>query len=771
MSMRKSLGLMSFLLVLAFFYSNWLCQPPDPLPDSVSPALFSAERAMIHVREIARSPHPMGTPEHARVREYIISVMTGLGYETEVSESSLLIPHQHVFNGGRILNVVARMPGRRNDRAVMVVGHYDTQPNTPGAADDSSAVAAMLEAARALKSEPPLENDLVFLFTDAEEIGMVGAEAFVRENPLASQVGLVLNLEARGNGGVAFTFETSSQNGWIMSEYAKAMSYPFAGSVMYEIYKRMPNNTDFTVFKNAGMAGFNAAFIEGFVNYHAMSDTPEGLDRRSLQHHGQTIMDVAGHFGRLKLSEINAPDRVFFNPAGSWLWVFPFSWQTILLVAVAGMMLLVIVLALKRSRVSIASLLSGIVLYPLAVGLGLGLVYLGRLVFIMLYPLAERYYSMNMPGVVDFFWVFAALGLLGFLVLYRWLQKKINIESMSLGALFILTLMGIGLYVFMPTGAYALLYPVLLPLLVWALILLFRIDEDRSSRLMLILILLSLMPAVFFLTPLVKMMFIVFSVDLVIAAVALLLILAGIVLPWLSFLCRQWAKPLFGVLLVAVLTFSIIGHVRSRPTPSRPLHSNLNYFLDGDSDKAFWASRFSTVDPGNAEYFPNPRYEPFREFFPNLPQRFLKADAPLADLPTLTWAMSADETDDAGRRTVSARIRSERGAPLLQLFMPAAPVLLSLAIDGKSLTLPKGEMIIRYHGLPAEGIELCMVLSADQPLVITAMDISWGFPDLLWVKPFPPGLIPDTGYLSRVTLVKRTLCLQGTGAMGPTLSP
>jgi hypothetical protein len=120
-------------------------------------------------------------------------------------------------------------------------------------------VAVLLETLRALRSSPPLRNDLIFLFTDGEEPGLLGAKAFVDAHPAAAA--LVLNFEARGTSGPAFMFETSEGNGWIVRQFAEAAPYPQANSLSYKAYRNMPNDTDLTIFKKAGIAGLNFAFI------------------------------------------------------------------------------------------------------------------------------------------------------------------------------------------------------------------------------------------------------------------------------------------------------------------------------------------------------------------------------------------------------------------------------------------------------------------------------------------------------------------------------
>ena len=159
----------------------------------------------------------------------------------------------------------------------------------------------MLEAARALVNSNPLENDVIFLFTDGEESGLFGAKVFAEEYPLMEQIGVVINIEARGSKGPALAYEFNENNGWIIRELNRAVPRLITGSIFYEIYKRMPNDSDFTMFRRAGLSGINIAFIDDYVNYHSMTDSPENLSLRSIQHHGDYIMATARHFGNLDL--------------------------------------------------------------------------------------------------------------------------------------------------------------------------------------------------------------------------------------------------------------------------------------------------------------------------------------------------------------------------------------------------------------------------------------------------------------------------------------
>ena len=262
---------------------------PDPVPASAPPTEFSSGRALEHVRAIAREPHPMGSPENAAVRDYLVEELSALGVEPEVQKTTAA--HYVFVNGfaeaGTPENVLARLEGTNDGgKAFVLMAHYDSVPTAPGASDDGAGVATMLETVRALKAGPPLKNDVIFLFTDGEERGLLGARAFVDSHPWAEDVGVVLNLEARGNTGPAIMVRTNDETGWLVREFAKAAPYPFATSDTAAFYEFSGSGSDLSVFLDAGLAGMDVAHTEGHAHYHTPLDNPEELDEQEPAAHG-----------------------------------------------------------------------------------------------------------------------------------------------------------------------------------------------------------------------------------------------------------------------------------------------------------------------------------------------------------------------------------------------------------------------------------------------------------------------------------------------------
>src|SRR5262249_55859943 len=186
-----------FLVAICVVFAERASRPPTALQADAPQTAFSAERAMKHVRAIAQQPHPVGSAEHDRVRDYLIAQLRILGLEPQVQLTTGV--GTRYADAGRVQNILARMPGTQSGGAsVVLVAHYDSVEAGPGAGDDGAGIAAILETIRALRAGSSLMHDIIVLFTDGEESDLLGAAAFVREHPWAKDIAMVLNFEARG---------------------------------------------------------------------------------------------------------------------------------------------------------------------------------------------------------------------------------------------------------------------------------------------------------------------------------------------------------------------------------------------------------------------------------------------------------------------------------------------------------------------------------------------------------------------------------------------
>ena len=299
---------------------------PAPMGADVPDVVFSADRADAILRDLVaeKLPHVSGSPHNTVVRNRVLAHLQAAGYEPEVQSRFHCNP---MFGScSPVDNIVAVKPGAEGRYAILLTAHYDSNWAGPGAADDAAGVAAILEIARMAADFPPFDNDVIFLLTDGEENGLIGADAFAEHHELFARVKAVINLEARGVSGPSVMFETGEGNRSVIRMLAKNVDRPVANSLAYEVYKRIPNDTDFTVYRKKGLMGVNFAFTQGVALYHSALDDPDHLDLGSLQHHGDNAWMMLKAFGERDLTTIkHAEDAGYFDVFGLGLSHYPIS--------------------------------------------------------------------------------------------------------------------------------------------------------------------------------------------------------------------------------------------------------------------------------------------------------------------------------------------------------------------------------------------------------------------------------------------------------------
>jgi Zn-dependent M28 family amino/carboxypeptidase len=281
-----SQSLVIYGLILFTLATAWLTQKPsDNAYIENTPTQFSQTRALAVLKNISTFPHYTTSKHISDVREAIVSELEAMGLEVSIQKT--LATSSKLFRSNQVSNIIGVLPatsGTQTSRKVLaLVSHYDSRlPASPGASDAGSGVVTIVESLRAyIETGAQRKNDIIVIITDAEELGLMGAEAFVKEHPLAKDIGLVLNFEARGSGGSAYMFmETNQGNRALIDAFKKAnVDYPQTNSLMYSIYKMLPNDTDLTVFKEQGnIQGFNFAFIDDHYDYHTIQDNFDRLD-------------------------------------------------------------------------------------------------------------------------------------------------------------------------------------------------------------------------------------------------------------------------------------------------------------------------------------------------------------------------------------------------------------------------------------------------------------------------------------------------------------
>src|SRR5215218_7821796 len=346
---HRWIGVVVALVLGAFAAVSLLTlRPLEPLPASSPENEFSAERAFSHVEQVGEQPHPVGSAANAEVRNYLVGQLEDLGLQPTIQKATSARTKEGTASIARVENIHARIEGRNPTGHVVLVAHYDSVPRGPGAADDGAGVAAILEIARAITSGSPPRNDIDIVFTDAEEPWLLGAQAFVRDSHLDPRRSVVLNLEARGTSGPAMMFQSSSDNATLIPALASAQR-PIAGSGLWEACSQLlTGDTDFSVFRDAGFAGMNFAFMEGSARYHTPEDSPANLDHASLQHIGSTVLATAHLFAGQDLEASRGGQLTYFTVLGELVY-YPQSLAVPLAVLAAVVFAATLLYARRRS--------------------------------------------------------------------------------------------------------------------------------------------------------------------------------------------------------------------------------------------------------------------------------------------------------------------------------------------------------------------------------------------------------------------------------------
>ncbi len=756
-------GFIAMLLLIALGLVSLEVQAPvTPLPATAPESAFSAERAMAHLRSIAAQPHSGGTIAHQEVRNYLLSNLKDLGLNAEIQTTTGHTTFPGTVIAGRVQNIIARLPGLTKGPAVLLMAHYDSQPHTPGAGDDGSGVAALLETARALVRGPSLTNEVIFLFTDLEEAGLLGARAFVDQHPLLDSLAVVLNFEARGNRGAPLAFEWNPENGWIVRAFAEAAPYPVANAISYEIYRRMPNDTDFTPFRERRLTGLNSAFMDGFVHYHSMTDRPERLDQRSLQQQGANMLALARHFGRADLSQTKAPDIIFFNPIGSWLLYYPAHWNLPGVGLLAGLFLLLVILGHRNRRLSAGGILAGAAALLLTAASAAGLAWLLSQGVQFFYPHYQQFYNSNFYNSRLYLFAFLGLGLLSYFALYRLFLRRWRAFNLSASAILVHLLLLTAIFLTIPTGTYLIAYPLLAYLAAQFYVMGRRQYADSHPIRFAWPQLLGVLPAVFLWVPMIDQLFVVFSLSRPMGPVVIFILLLSLATPLLDMAMAFNRRLLPGLALVILFGSLIAGHLSSFPTPARPLQTNLWYAIDADIDTAIWASTHPRTDSWNRHYLRNEVSGPVAMLYPDRPNwEFLQSPATAMDIqPPVVSVLGDTIFGSPARRVLELQIRSLRSATSINCrLMPDGGAIHELYVDGQMINMRSGRspaLELSYYAPEGEGFHLKLVLDGNAPLRVDAVDRSLGLPEALLTTPLPRQIIPGPGYLSHVTLVRKS---------------
>lgn len=699
-------------------------RPPAAVAADAPPAVFSAQRALPHLQQIAARPHPIGSGENAQVRSYLVEQLRALGLEPHVQSSLGLFNMRGNASVGNVHNIVARKAGSAADRAtrraLLLVAHYDSVPQGPGAGDDGANVAAILETLRALKTDTPLANDLIVLLTDGEEAGLLGAEAFVTEHRWARDVGMVINAEGRGNAGPAMMFETSVGNGPMIAGMAASVPHPNANSLNYEIYKLLPNDTDMSVFKRKGLPGLNFAHIEGHTAYHTALDTADNMSQATLQHHGETMLALVRHFGQLPLQGLAGDDRIYFNFPGLGLVHYPASWAVPL--ALGTLLLLAVVTALGvRSGLGWRKLGGGALLFLFANGTIAGA---GQLLWMGAKWLHPGYATIAHGSTYNSHWYLGAavaLAIAAFCALAARMQQRVPGQALALGSMMVWTVLLLACAWIMPGATFVLNWPLLAMLLALGLCL-HRPGMGQGTRCAVLLA--GAAPGVLLFAPLVWGVFVGLTPNMMWVAVLVTVQLLGL----LAALLSPLARPLAVLALLLGVALLGAGSATAGFDKARPQQVNLFYMQDGQSGTAMWLSTDAALNACSRQFFPAGSVRaPLPAVFGNDAPPIWSSPAPPFGIAAPTLTVLSDRKGSAMRQ-LDVEVKSLRAAASMVLTVEGATVYRSYLNTRPLTRVPRTAWAMTAHAIGPDGVRVTLEVEPGKPFVIRARERTFGLP-------------------------------------------
>ena len=763
--MRKNnTSIYSQLVLIALLFGIFFFMMPQSYDQTESPlSEFSTKRALSIVKEISKKPHFVGSKNHEVIANYLQKELQDLGLETSVQEGFTMTEKGTLVKSK---NIVATIKGSKKNKALLLLSHYDSAPHSysKGASDDASGIATILESVRAfLHNKTPHKNDIIILFTDAEELGLNGAALFVTQHKLAKEVGLVLNFEARGSSGPSYMLmETNDGNAKMVDAFQDGnVSYPVSNSLMYSIYKMLPNDTDLTVFREEGkIQGFNFAFIDSHFNYHTAQDNYENLDPKTLAHQGSYLFPLLNYFSNADLTDFNSADnKVYFNVPFQFV-SYPFSWIAPMLILAFGLFFLFVFVGLGKRALHLDEILKGFVpLFGSLVTAGL-VSYIGWKMLLSFYP----QYNDILHGFTynghDYIYAFVSLTLAICFLFYQNNGKRNPEMDQMVAPLFVWLLINLGIAIKLQGAGF-----LIIPVIASSLILGFYILTQKSSW---VLNCLLAIPTLIILVPFIQMFPVGLGSKILFGSAILTVLTFTLLLPVFGSYAKKgiWAI----VFILVSIGFFIKAHQFSDYTNEKAKPNSLVYILDADANKANWATYDSYIDEWTKIYLAeNPKsataLNSNKLYSKYGSQYTFMTEAPLKKIPKPTIEFLRN-TFKGNQHLYKIKITPNRSVNRYDIFVNNNVQINNLkangvqSIDFKSNIASKttGKLLTYYvvDNLPLE-LEFSTLNSQNLDLNLVESSFDLLANSLLQMTQRKPGMIPMPFVLNDAIIIKQKI--------------
>ena len=705
------------LFVLFSMLAKWRLEPVAAVGADAADR-FSAERAMNVLTGILadEKPHPVDSTENGKVRDRIVAALRASGYQPEIQQTTSCRKLE-VYVCAKVKNITALHRGAPSGKTILLSAHYDSVGAGPGASDNGSGVSILLEVARMLRKHPDSKNSVLFLLTDGEEAGLLGAQAFASQSPLMRDLALAVNVEARGTSGQSALFETGSTSGWLVDAFAETSARPLANSLLSTVYGLLPNDTDLTIFKSRGVQGLNFAYGDQVAYYHTPHDNLKSLDRGSLQQQGD---HVYGLVKSLLDKDIPAPESMGSLVYTDILGVGIVRWPTSAGLGIAIALLCVFMLCHWRIGKGLpsakAGVSKGILIVALSALLGAVTGYLLTAILSLVGGNAPPWHSDDTANRL-LLWSGA---LLVVLTMQRLLVRKSSPWSIWLGVGYAWLLASVASAIFLPGISYVFILPCM-ALAATSLSLLF------APKLREHLPLLSLLPASM---AFVVMLGTVFMVETMLGFNELI---GAVGMGMLIGLVASFFAPLFPsdspskilrygavAALLAVVGSAVFSTRAPAYESEQPQALNILYVQTSDGNAYLLSS--NTQPPAAVANAMGDKAS-MKRVFPLSDDAHLAVPVVSAGLPQTRLSVLAIEQTKAGRKVT---VRIDAGAPTRRVAMifPDAMRIRTIEADGQVMDYSgdrsgyDGHKMLNCRGESCNGMQLTLSMDSNTPSAV-----------------------------------------------------
>ena len=763
---NRFLAILSILFIVVTIGLIYLLMMPQWVSsDDSLLSEYSSKRALEKVKVISENPHFIGSSNHKIVGDYLVKELQKMGLETQIQEGTTLSDWGNLTKSK---NILARIKGSDSSKALLLLSHYDSAPHSysHGASDDASGIATILEGVRAfLENKTSHKNDIIILFSDSEELGLNGAALFVTKSNWAKEVGLVLNFEARGSAGPSYMLmEVNKGNANMVKEFTDANpSYPVSNSLMYSIYKMLPNDTDLTVFREQGkIQGFNFAFIDNHFNYHTAQDDFNHLSPKTMEHQGTYMVPLLNYFANSDLTSLqSSEDYVYFNTPINFV-SYPFSWVFPMVLIAVFLFLFLVFIGLGKRVLMFSEIGKGFLFFLGALLVSGTTTFFGWKLLLKIYP----QYNDILHGFTynghDYIGAFVFLSLAISLLFYSNSNSENKTENYSIAPLFIWILINFAIAIYLP-GAGFLIIPLFFSLFMLA----YFVTTQKTKP---ILNLILSIPSLIILVPFITMFPIGLGLKILTGSAVLTVLVFGLLLPIFGSFPRKGFWALLSLLIS--IGFFMKASFNSGYAIGTAKPNSLLYVYNADSKKAVWATYDINLDPWTklylgenpkdaAELNKNPLFSKYKSGFTYSAQ----ADVKKLSEPKISFSR---DSIAGSQHYYKIKITPNRPVNRYDIFANEKMTFYNLKANGASALEQKGSLykrrgkkLISYYVVDNEPLELQFSIPVTAVFDMDLMESSF---DLISNPKFKitkrlPWMMPTPFVLNDAVVIQKKIVL------------